>query len=136
MTATRTTILDASGQWWASSKPATERTLGRLDGVVAVEANPLAQTAKVTYDSTLTSVPELAGWLRDCGLHCQGRSVPAHTCDPMADGHEASVAHAAADADDSHELSVHQGHVVPAASPHGSAPPNGGPPSPHPLPTT
>ena len=118
MTATRTTILDASGQWWASSKPATERTLGRLDGVVAVEANPLAQTAKVTYDSTLTSVPELAGWLRDCGLHCQGRSVPAHTCDPMADGHEASVAHAAADADDSHELSVHQGHVVPAASPH------------------
>mgnify|MGYP006058411651 CR=1 FL=1 len=43
MTATRTTILDASGQWWASSKPATERTLGRLDGVVAVEANPRQQ---------------------------------------------------------------------------------------------
>jgi Cu2+-exporting ATPase len=109
MTATRTTILDASGQWWASSKPATERTLGMLPGVVAVEANPLAQTATVTYDSTLTSVPELADWLRDCGLHCQGRSVPEHICDSMSGGHAAHETHA---------TPGHQAHVATAPSPH------------------
>ncbi len=114
MTATRTTILDASGQWWASSKPATERTLGRLPGVVAVDANPVAQTATVTYDDTLTSVPELADWLRDCGLHCQGRSVPAHACDPMADGHAGHDGH---DGHAEHVASVHEGHGTPAATP-------------------
>ncbi|MHB1163977.1 MAG: heavy metal translocating P-type ATPase [Candidatus Nanopelagicales bacterium] len=116
MTATRTTILDASGQWWASSKAVTERTLNKLPGVVEVVANPLAQTATVTYDSELTSVPELAARLRDCGLHCEGRSVPTHACDPMADGHgapEAHAGHAAPEAPEAPE--AHAGHAAPEA---------------------
>ncbi len=28
---------------------------------------------------------ELAGWVRDCGYHCAGQSVPDHVCDPMAE---------------------------------------------------
>ena len=55
---------------------------GVLDGV---EANPVAQTATVTYDPDQTSVAELAGWVRDCGYHCAGQSVPEHICDPLAE---------------------------------------------------
>jgi P-type Cu2+ transporter len=47
--------------------------------------NPVTQAASVTYDPTLTSVREPAEWVRDCGYHCQGRSVPGHVCDPMAE---------------------------------------------------
>ena len=36
----------------------------------------MAQTATVTYDPSQTSVAELAGWVRDCGYHCAGQSVP------------------------------------------------------------
>ena len=54
-------------------------------GVFAVEANPVAQTATVIYDPFRTSVAELAGWVRDCGYHCAGQSVPEHICDPLAE---------------------------------------------------
>ena len=54
-------------------------------GVLEVEANPVAQTATVTYDPSRTSVAELAGWVRDCGYHCAGQSVPDHICDPLAE---------------------------------------------------
>ena len=60
-----------------------EAVLGRRPGVLAVEANPVAQTATVTYDPTRTSVAELTGWIRDCGYHCAGQSVPDHVCDPL-----------------------------------------------------
>jgi cation transport ATPase len=30
-------------------------------------------------------VAELAGWVRDCGYHCAGQSVPDHICDPLAE---------------------------------------------------
>ena len=68
---------------WASEKAVVETVLGRRPGVVAVEANPVAQTATVTYDPARTSVAELSGWIRDCGYHCQGQSVPHHVCDPL-----------------------------------------------------
>jgi P-type Cu2+ transporter len=45
----------------------------------------VAQTASVTYDPARTSVAELAGWVRDCGYHCAGQSVPDHICDPLAE---------------------------------------------------
>jgi len=46
--------------------------------VVSVAANAVNQTATVTYDPAKTSVAELSKWLRDCGYHCAGRSVPDH----------------------------------------------------------
>jgi Cu2+-exporting ATPase len=61
------------------------RALGRRPGVLRVEANPVGQTAVVVYDPARTSVAELAGWVRDCGYHCAGQSVPEHICDPAAE---------------------------------------------------
>jgi Cu2+-exporting ATPase len=70
---------------WASSKNVAEAVLSRRPGVIEVDANPVAQTATVTYDPSQTSVAELAGWVRDCGYHCAGQSVPDHICDPLAE---------------------------------------------------
>ena len=79
------TVLQTGGLHWATSEAAVEKGLGRRPGVEAVEANAANQTATVTYDPELTSVADLAQWVRECGYHCAGRSVPAHVCDPMAD---------------------------------------------------
>jgi Cu2+-exporting ATPase len=86
MTAKRSTaVLEVAGVHWAASKNVAEAVLSRRPGVVEVEANPVAQTATVTYDPSRTSVAELAGWVRDCGYHCAGQSVPDHICDPLAE---------------------------------------------------
>jgi len=86
MTADRSTaVLEVAGVHWAASKNVAEAVLSRRPGVVEVEANPVAQTATVTYDPSRTSVAELAGWVRDCGYHCAGQSVPDHICDPLAE---------------------------------------------------
>ena len=86
MTGTQATVvLEVSGVQWASSKNVAEAVLSRRPGVLDVEANPVAQTATVTYDPERTSVVELAGWVRDCGYHCAGQSVPEHICDPLAE---------------------------------------------------
>ncbi|GEL18147.1 copper-translocating P-type ATPase [Pseudonocardia asaccharolytica DSM 44247 = NBRC 16224] len=60
-----------------------EAALSRRPGVMRVAMNPVAQTATITYDPARTSVADLAEWVRDCGYHCEGRSVPEHVCDPM-----------------------------------------------------
>ncbi len=80
-----TAVIDVSGVQWASEKAVVESVLGRRPGVLGVAANPVAQTATVTYDPRATSVAELAGWVRDCGYHCRGLSVPEHICDPLVD---------------------------------------------------
>ena len=88
MTSTATTtVLEVSGVHWASSKSVAQSVLSRRPGVLGVEANPVSQTATITYDPARTSVAELAGWVRDCGYHCAGRSVPEHLCDPLAADH-------------------------------------------------
>jgi Cu2+-exporting ATPase len=79
----RTAVLEVSGVHWASPKAVAEAVLQRRPGVLHVEANPVSQRATVTYDPERTSVAELAGWVRDCGYHCAGQSVPRHVCDPM-----------------------------------------------------
>ena len=79
-----TTVLHVGGLHYASEKAVVERTLGRREGVLAVEANPVAQTATVEYDPAATSVEALRRWVVECGYHCEGRSVPGHVCDPMA----------------------------------------------------
>jgi len=50
-----------------------------------VTANPVAQTATVRFDPDRTGVAELRDWVRDCGYHCAGQSVPHHVCDPLAE---------------------------------------------------
>ncbi len=77
-------VLHVGALHYASEKAVVERVLGRLPGVLAIEANPVAQTATVTFDPAQTSVAELARWVEECGYHCAGRSVPSHVCDPLA----------------------------------------------------
>jgi Cu2+-exporting ATPase len=77
-----TVVLELDGLHWASEKSAVEATLGRRPGVVQVTANPVAQTATVAYDPSRTTVEDLVGWVRDCGYHCRGESVPDHLCPP------------------------------------------------------
>ncbi|WP_045879721.1 heavy metal translocating P-type ATPase [Pseudofrankia sp. DC12] len=80
-----TAVLEVSGMRWATEKARVEAVLGRRPGVVEVAANPVAQTAVVRYDPAQTSAAQLAGWIRDCGYHCGGQSVPDHVCDPLAE---------------------------------------------------
>jgi P-type Cu2+ transporter len=87
-----TVILDVHPLLRGSEKAVVEAKLGRRSGVERVEANPVAQTATVTYDPAQASVAELRRWIQECGLHCAGQSVPEHICDPLVepdplDGH-------------------------------------------------
>src|SRR6266699_1777589 len=80
-----TVVLHVGGLGWASEKAVVERVLGRRPGVQFVEANPVAQTATVTFDTTQTSVAQLRQWVEGCGYQCAGQSVPTCLCDPMAE---------------------------------------------------
>lgn len=84
-TSSQKTVLQLGGLHWATSARAIESTLMRRPGVEAVSANAANQTASVTYDPSLTSVAQMTGWVRDCGFHCAGRSVPDHICEPMGE---------------------------------------------------
>ena len=100
-------VLHVGGLHYATEKNVVEDALGRRPGVIAVDANPVAQTATVTYDPHRTNVAELQRWVEECGFHCAGQSVPGHLCDPMAEAHRAEPAeahdHAAMErADDAH----------------------------------
>jgi Cu2+-exporting ATPase len=90
---TETTVLEVRGVQWASSQAIVESVLARRPGVLSVDANPVAQTASVTFDPRQTSVNFLTGWIRECGYHCAGRSVPDHICDPMAESVTDHTAH-------------------------------------------
>jgi Cu2+-exporting ATPase len=76
-------VLDVRGLHWATQRDAVEAVLRRRPGVRDVEADLVAQTATVTYDSAVTSVADLTGWVRECGAHCADRPVPGHVCDPV-----------------------------------------------------
>src|SRR5690606_11456219 len=78
-------VLQMAGVRWASSKSVAEATLLRQPGVLAVDANPAAQTVTVRYDPTRTTLRELRDWIRECGYHCTGQSVPHHICEPMTE---------------------------------------------------
>jgi P-type Cu2+ transporter len=87
-----TVVLDVRPMLLGSEKAVVEAKLGRRPGVERVEANPVSQTATVTYDPAQASVAELRRWVQECGLHCDGQSVPEHICDPLlepdlSDGH-------------------------------------------------
>ncbi|MBC7760299.1 MAG: heavy metal translocating P-type ATPase, partial [Candidatus Saccharibacteria bacterium] len=101
----RTAVLELDGLQWATQKHAVEAEVGRRPGVLAVDANPSAQTATVTYDPTITTVAELAGWIRDCGYHCRGESVPDHVCAPVVPGDDPAPASLGSTDPDGHDMS-------------------------------
>ena len=106
-------VLHVGNLHYASEKEVVERVLGRRRGVLAVEANPVAQTATVSFDPRETSIDELAHWVEECGFHCTGRSVPGHVCDPLAEeGRDApTLDHAATERADDADGHGHGGHA-------------------------
>ncbi len=101
-----TTVLHVGGLNYASEKAVVEGVLAHRPGVLGVDANPVAQTATVTFDPERTSVALLQEWVEECGYHCAGQSVPGHLCDPLAEpDHDAIHDPAAtARADEAHGL--------------------------------
>ncbi len=108
-----TTVLHVGGMHRASEKAVVESALGHRPGVVAVEANPVAQTANVSFDTEQTSVEELRRWVEECAMHCAGQSVPGHVCDPMAEpgAEHAARDHAATERADEAHGNGHGGHA-------------------------
>jgi P-type Cu2+ transporter len=106
-------VLHVGGLHYASEKEVVERRLGAQPGVLVVEANPVAQTASVTFDPAETSVERLTGWVKECGFHCAGRSVPGHVCDPLASAEPLAPAHdhAAVERADQADGHGHGGHA-------------------------
>lgn len=74
-----TAVLEVSGVHWASEKAVVETVLGRRPGVCSVQANPVAQTATVTYDPTQTSVATLSQWIASAVITATAKPFPA-TC--------------------------------------------------------
>src|SRR6266508_1391347 len=91
-----TAVLDVHPMLRASEKVRVEVVLGRQAGVERVEANPVAQTATVTYDPSKTSLAELRRLVEQCGYHCAGQSVPEHICDPEMEPDPPHPGHGAA----------------------------------------
>ena len=109
--APQTVVLHVGGLNYASEKALVERVLSHRPGVLAVEANPVAQTATVTFDPDATSVEELRGWVEDCGYHCAGQSAPGHVCDPLVAPDHGPHDHAAVQRADEADGHGHGGHA-------------------------
>jgi Cu2+-exporting ATPase len=109
---TQKTTLHVGGIYRGSEHLVVEEALSRRPGVLEVAANPVAQTATITYDPALTSIEQLREVVERCGFHCAGRSVPCELCDPLAP--EEPLAPAADDAaamraDEAHGHGGHAG---------------------------
>jgi P-type Cu2+ transporter len=120
-----TAVLDVHPMRRASEKAVVEAVVGRRPGVEQVEANPVSQTATVTYDPRVTSLAELRRWVEECGYHCAGQSVPEHICDPLMEpdppteghaGHSAATVAAPPTEEARHEEHAALGQMV--VSPH------------------
>jgi Cu2+-exporting ATPase len=106
-----TAVLHVGGLNYASEKAVVERVLAQRPGVLSVEANPVAQTATVVYDPDATDVERLRAWVRECGFHCAGQSVPGHVCDPRVMPDHGPHDHAAAQRADEAHGHGHGGHA-------------------------
>jgi P-type Cu2+ transporter len=106
-------VLHVGGLHYASEKAVVERVLAARPRVLAVEANPVAQTATVEFDPAATSIEALRRWVEECGYHCTGRSVPGHVCDPLAEAEPLAPAHdhAALERADQADGHGHGGHA-------------------------
>jgi Cu2+-exporting ATPase len=101
----QTVVLHVGGLHYASEKAVVEHVLSHRPGVLAVEANPVSQTA------TVTSIEALRGWVEDCGYHCAGQSVPGHLCDPIVAVDHGPHDHAAMQRADNAHGGGHGGHA-------------------------
>ncbi|WP_006243369.1 heavy metal translocating P-type ATPase [Mycolicibacterium tusciae] len=107
-----TAVLDVRGMQWASQQNRITAVLGRRPGVLQVDANAVAQTATVVFDPRVTSLAQLRDWVRDCGYHCAGQSVPHHVCDPMDEPDPPPTrAHPTGQAGHDHAVAVADGHT-------------------------
>jgi hypothetical protein len=83
-----------------------------------VEANPVVQTANVTFDTSQTSVADLQQCVQECGFQSVGQSVPCFTCGPLAEpappSAHADMAVGAGHATPGEARTVHAGHDIPA----------------------
>jgi P-type Cu2+ transporter len=70
-------------QYRGSEKLVVESALGRLPGVLSVEANRAAQTATVTFDPDRSSVAKLRRAVGAARYECAGCSMPGCQCDPL-----------------------------------------------------
>jgi Cu2+-exporting ATPase len=115
--AAATVVLHVGRQFSATEKAVAEAALGRQPGVVSVEANPVAQTATVRYDPSVTSVAELRRAVERCGFECAGCNVPGCLCDPLHEPGPPEHAHdpaaiERADAPSGHGEGGHAGHSI------------------------
>ena len=55
-----------------------EEMLFTVAGSVAMPAQMIS-----LEEAGLEQRADLQEWVRDCGFHCAGQSVPAHICDPI-----------------------------------------------------
>ena len=110
------TVVEVRGLHWATSKAIVEHVLLQRPGVASVDANPVAQTATVGFDPSVTSVEQISGWVRDCGYHCRGESVPDHVCYPMEETVRTSGMEHVHPAEDDHKA-MHAGHAPETAEP-------------------
>ena len=85
-------VLHTGGLHYATEKSVIEKALGARPGVISVDANPVAQTSTVHYDPDQTTVAALRGWVKECGYHCAGKSVPGHVCSPLEEASPAAAA--------------------------------------------
>ncbi len=100
-------MLHVGGQYRGSENLVVEAALGRLRGVVSVEANPAAQTASVTFDPGLISLEELRRCVQSCGFDCAGCNVPGCVCDPLQDPGVSMQAHTPAAVERAHDPAGH-----------------------------
>ena len=108
---TKKTTLHVGGMYRGSEHLVVQEALARQPGVVAVDANPVSQTATVEYDPAQISVEDLARLVEECGYHCAGRSVPCELCDPRAAEEPLAPAHDHAAAMRADEAHGHGGHA-------------------------
>jgi len=92
-TSEATVVLHIGKIYRGSENGVVEKALASRPGVRAVEANPVAQTANVTFDRSQTSLGELRRWVQECGYHCEGQSLPEHVCPPMQESSEREETH-------------------------------------------
>jgi Cu2+-exporting ATPase len=78
-------VLLVGGMYLATETTVVEKVLGHRPGVISVEANPVSQTANVTFDTARTSVADLRRCIEECGFNCAGQSVPEQICDPLSE---------------------------------------------------
>jgi P-type Cu2+ transporter len=104
-------VLHVGGLHYATERSVVEAVLRRRPGVLEVDANPVAQTATVTFDPTVTTIGQLREWVERCGYHCAGQSAPGHVCDPLVAPDHGPHDHAAAERADAAHGHGHGGHA-------------------------